>query len=347
MKSTEKTKSKAETTGAQTAEKTITVAELKKSETSKKEEKPAKIAKPSNEVKPPTAKPADVKMTVVKKETKVNGATTEEKFAPHLKLSDVHMKVSDIIKARESGNFNYLFEIDLNRKLSTTHVHQLEREISELYPIIGSKAVTPFYVLQKTKKGKMASFVIDGQHKMEACINIFNKTGLDMDVVGVAIDGDAISTKDLVKVVSTFNASPLKWTNLNYVDVYSKMKVKGYARLKELLTSGDSKDFITALAPLYTGLTDSLSIATIRSGKKLNEVEGNIRREQFTELAKIIPEQRRQSKILKVMSQVICLPEYNHEKFVTRFKTFVQKSYFPKSEEDLYNKMVKLLQEAA
>jgi hypothetical protein len=252
---------------------------------------------------------------------------------------------SDIINEMEAGEFNFMYKIELNRELSTSHVNQLAKEIFGLYKIIGDKSVAQLYCVKRTVNGRQIIYVLDGQHRVQACINILKVHQIDIRLSYVLLDGDILSNSELVEIITTFNSSSLKWKNITYVELFSKMKTPGYSKFLELLKQKDNKYHATNLAHLYTGSQKGLKL--IKKGMKLDVTEGNKRKDMFDEIVALLPEYAKNTKILRAITNMLLLPEYKHSNFIPKFTVFsdvnVRTNNFPKTEEDFSNVLSTLI----
>jgi len=246
---------------------------------------------------------------------------------------------SSIVKEIENGTFDFMYEINLNRKLSKSHVRKLSEEILKLYNIISDRAVAPIYVVKRTVDNKEVSYILDGQHRVKACIDILNNKNIDININMVVLDGDSLTNPKLVEIISTFNSSSLKWKNLTYVELFAKMKVNGYSKLLKLMQN--KKYHATNLAHLYTGSNKGLDM--IKHGNKLDIHNGNKRIIEFDDITSKMPEDSLKAKTFRAITTILMLPEYNHTKFIHKFSRFaknkINTNSFPKTETELYDKM--------
>jgi hypothetical protein len=254
---------------------------------------------------------------------------------------------SEIANLIDEGKFDFMYEIEMNRKLSTRHVHNLTDNIRGLYKIIGDRAVAPIYVVKRTdeKSGEGMTYILDGQHRVKACLSILKEDGIDIDINQVVLDGDALSNKQLVDIISVFNSSSVKWNNITYVELFAKMKTRGYPQFLKLMTNKSRKYYATNLAHLYTGSAQGLE--KIKKGEKLDINAGNKRKAEFDEIVDILPQEANRAKLLRAVTTLIMLPEYNHDTFIPRLKNYVKRKTlserFPLEEMELFNDFKELL----
>ena len=258
------------------------------------------------------------------------------------------MPISEIVRKFAEGTFDYMYAIELNRKLSITHVHKLTAEIKNLYNIIKDMAVAPVYIVTKTISNKLMHYILDGQHRIKACMDIYEADGTDINVSLILLDGDKIPTQDIVEIISTFNSSSQKWNNMTYVELYAKMKTRGYPQLLKLLQSNERKYHATNLAHLYTGSLNGLSI--IKKGGKLDLKNGEIRRAEFDEIVNVMPPDTLRAKTFRAITTLLFLPNYNHKDFIEKFTKFaalkIRTDKFPKTETELFAKMKSMVEAA-
>jgi len=252
-------------------------------------------------------------------------------------------KTSEIITKIDDGSFNFMHEIKLNRHISITHVHKLTKKILELYDIVKDDAVVPIYIVKRDIKGTEIWYVLDGQHRVQACINIFRDKNINIELKIVFIDGNELTNEQLIKILSTFNSSTKKFSNLTYVELFSKVRPSGYKQILEHLTIDDKRKYnVTNLADIYTGSSKGLSL--IKRGEKLDFISGNRRKNQFDEIVNVLPHKQYGTKSLKEITNVLIQPNYNHSLFVKRFKRFVNR--FDRSihsEKEMFNQIKSLV----
>ena len=318
-------------------------------------EKPAKrkyVRKNSVGVKP---KAKEVKAKPGRKPGKVVAKKPEpeevlQTTTPVVKATETTaiMPISEIVKAFEDGTFDFMYSIEMNRKLSITHVHKLTAEIKHLYAIIKDKAVAQVYIVTKTVGKKLVHYILDGQHRIKACMDIYASDGIDINISMVLLNGDAIAAEDIVEIISTFNSSSQKWNNMTYVELFAKMKTRGYPQLLKLLQSKERKYHATNLAHLYTGSLNGLSI--IKKGGKLDIKNGEIRRAEFDEIVEIMPPETLKAKTFRAITTLLFLPNYDHKAFIEKFRKFasvkIRTDKFPKTETELYAKMKSMVEAA-
>jgi hypothetical protein len=255
------------------------------------------------------------------------------------------MKVSEIIEKFTNGTFDFMYSVEMNRQLSTTHVHKLTREIKELYNLIGDKAIIPIYVVVRTVKDKDITYVLDGQHRVQASIDLYNAEGIDIEITMVNLDGNNLDPQDIVTIISTFNSSSLKWKNLTYIELFAKMGAKGYDKLLQLLQHPSKKYFASNLAALYTGSERGLSV--LKKGGKLDLTEGNKRKEQFDEIVEFLPKEAMRAHTLRAITTMLMMPEYDHQVFIQKFGRFATSTKrinsFPIHEKELLGKMKEMI----
>lgn len=316
----------------------------KKEETVKKS---VKKTTPFKQTRKPKVEEARVEVDVMDEDETVETQMSQPVAKRFIKPSfpDSKIRVSEIIERFTDGTFDYMYSIEMNRQLSTTHVHKLTREIRELYDLIGDKAVVPIYVVVKTFKDKDIAYVLDGQHRVQASIDLLNTEGIDIEITMINLDGNNLDPQDLVTIISTLNSSSLKWKNLTYIELFAKMGAKGYDKLLTLLKHPSKKYFASNLAALYTGSERGLSI--LKKGGKLNLTEGNRRKEQFDEIVDFLPKEAMKAHTLRAITTLLMMPEYNHEDFIQKFGRFASTSKkintFPVYEKELLDKMKEMI----
>jgi len=251
-------------------------------------------------------------------------------------------KTSEIINKINDGSFNFMHDMKLNRKISTSHVNKLTKKILELYEIVKDNAVVPIYVVKRDSKNIDKWYILDGQHRVQSCINIFNNHNIDIEINMVFIDGNELSNEQLIKIISTFNSSSKKLSNLSYVELFSKIRPTGYKQMLEHLKEDDHHKYnVTNLADIYTGSSKGLSL--IKKGEKLDFIGGNKRKNQFDEIISVLPSKQYGTKSLKELTNILIKPNYNHGLFVKRIKRFVKRTDLKSNNETEMFSQMKLM----
>ena len=108
-----------------------------------------------------------------------------------------------------------------NRKISNTHVKNLEESFNEY----GTAAAT-ITVVETNITGKLSRIKADGQH---SCIAA-QRLNLPLNIVVVRLKED--TSLNLAKYVAKLNNTSKNWTSKNYLDVYSDNKVDNFEFFK-------------------------------------------------------------------------------------------------------------------
>lgn len=253
--------------------------------------------------------------------------------------------VSEIAQEIENGTFDFMYEIEMNRKLSSRHVNKLRKSILDMYVLLGDEAVAPIYVVKRHVDGEKISYILDGQHRVKACLTILKADNLDIKLNIITLDGDRLTNKDLVEIISTFNSNSVKWNNMTYIELFAKMKTSGYKYFLELIQSKNRKYFVSNMAHLYTG--SQMGLQKIKRGEKLDIMRGNEKRKQFDDIVEVFPKEAISARNLRAVTTLIMLKEYDHDKFLPIFQEYAKRrrkaERFPQTESEILKDLKELL----
>ncbi len=252
---------------------------------------------------------------------------------------------SEIANQIENGTFDFMYEIEMNRKLSSRHVNRLRESILKIHPLLGDEAVAPVYIVNRHVDGVLMSYILDGQHRIKACLSILKNDNIDIKLNLVNLDGDRLSNKELVVIISAFNSNSVKWNNMTYIELFAKMKTGGYKYFLDLIQNRNKKYFVSNMAHLYTG--SPLGLQMIKKGEKLDVVAGNERRKQFDQITDHFPNEAISARNLRAVTSLIMLKEYDHNKFLPLFIEYAKRrkkaERFPNNESEIYKDLKELL----
>lgn len=235
-------------------------------------------------------------------------------------LKELFSVVSFFI-SKDYSLFNFF---EFNRPVDKTHIKKLAASM-KVRGFRGAIIVIRTSIIDGIER----LYILDGQHRFEAC-----------KLLGIEFKFEIVDIKtelELAQYIADVNNSSKAWGTNQFLDVWSKMKIREYIKLQEVFEN--TKIQITPLIIIYTGASD---MKAFRNGSMVfkDENESDTIITQIMDFDGYLPTKafcRRA--IIKVMRS----KKYNHEAIKPYIIRYAKQNVFTENETDLQKELENLL----
>lgn len=218
--------------------------------------------------------------------------------------------------------FNYLAGI--NRAINPGQVTKLAKSLEMM------NVIRPVVIAEMSfVNGKLAKYIIDGQHIFNALIRL----GWEIPYVTIKVN----DKQDLVEKIAMLNASSKTWTMADYVTAWSSLK-EDYVKLNHYFQVYDFE--ITELAAILMGNSRGggahTAILKLGEFKIVNEQRNVEILNNVTDMLKVVPRMNRFENRYAVKEYVKFLRgnhKYDHKSFLAKLQKNKEKFILATQEE--------------
>jgi len=237
-------------------------------------------------------------------------------------LKKLAFSVVSFFSTKDYSQFNFF---DFNRPVDKNHVNKLASSM-KVRGFRGAIIVIRTAIIDGIEK----LYILDGQHRFEAC-----------KLLGIEFKFEIVDIKtelELAQYIADVNNSSKAWGTNQFLDVWSKMKIREYIKLQEVFKN--TKIQITPLVMIYNGASD---MKAFRSGSMSfpNENESDTIVEQIMDLKGLLPTK---AFCRRAIVRVMRNEKYNHKLIKPYIERKVrQGGGFTENEKDLQKELEHLL----
>ena len=165
--------------------------------------------------------------------------------------------VTLVKEVRNSTNYNELKRLEgFNREVSNSGVKNLTPSL-EKRGFWGVALVIETSIIT----GKLEQFIIDSQHRLEAC----RVLGMPYSYMVYRLDKEEDTLDNIIGTITDFNSTAVKWSNIKYLECYAKTGKKEYVIMLDALKS--TKLTVTDMQNIYLGGSGAEQVKAFKSGK--------------------------------------------------------------------------------
>lgn len=223
-----------------------------------------------------------------------------------------------------TGNIKFNYLAGINRPINPGQVTKLAKSL-EMMNIIRPVVIAEMSFVN----GKLAKYIIDGQHIFNALIRL----GWEIPYVTIQVS----DKQDLVEKIAMLNASSKTWSMQDYVVAWSSLK-EDYVKLNHYFQVYDLE--INEIAAILMGNLrgGGNQTKTLKSGefKIVNEQKNVDILNHVTDMLKVVPRMNRFENRYAVKEYVKFLrgtSKYDHKTFLTKLQKNKEKFILATQEE--------------
>lgn len=224
----------------------------------------------------------------------------------------------------ESSAYDTLYKYKTQRPVNAGHVLVMKDSV------IRNGQIRPVMVVEIKDK----LFVIDGQHLLEALIQ------LDMPVWCQMIECD--SDEQITQLIIDLNNTSKSWQLTDYVNSWAMSGLKDYRQLKRdsEITFKDVQ--ITVIMQAYTQKSRAKSTKLVKEGKFeiVNKTRGEELIQNICELNYVVPNTRQMNEAL--IKLMLNSESYNQQHMYKRLKAVGKTYVFSTKEGQLYKQLLEI-----
>lgn len=223
-----------------------------------------------------------------------------------------------------TGNIKFNYLAGINRPINPSQVTKLAKSLEML------GVIRPVVIAEMSfVNGKLAKYIIDGQHIFNALIRL----GWEIPYVTIKVN----DKQDLVEKIAMLNASSKTWSMHDYVLAWSSLK-QDYVKLNHYFQVYDLE--ISELAAILMGnLTSGGNITKVLKAGEfviMNEQKNVEILNHVTDMLKIVPRMNRFENRYAIKEYVKFLrstPKYDHKTFLAKLQKNKEKFILATQEE--------------